>query len=154
MKVIFLDIDGVLNSRRYDRERDPATQGNIDVTRLPLLKRLVEETGAVIVLSSSWRRHWDSDPAGRDDVGAELDRVFGDAGLSVFDKTPELGGDNRDGEILAWLDARGGEVERFVILDDIPFGWGDLADRLVRTNPLKGLGLMKEHIARAAELLR
>ena len=33
MKIIFLDIDGVLNSVRYDRQRT-VNQGNIDETRL------------------------------------------------------------------------------------------------------------------------
>mgnify|MGYP003308514771 CR=1 FL=1 len=48
MKVIFLDIDGVLNSVRYDRERTPE-QGNVDETRLPLLKRIVDAAQAQIV---------------------------------------------------------------------------------------------------------
>ncbi len=58
MKIIFLDIDGVLNSRQYDAERGTA-EGNIDVSRLLLLKQLIDQTGAKIVLTSSWRRHWD-----------------------------------------------------------------------------------------------
>lgn len=52
MKVIFLDIDGVLNSFIYDLERKEGETA-IDHTRLPLLKRIVDETGAIIVLSSS-----------------------------------------------------------------------------------------------------
>ena len=38
MKVIFLDIDGVLNSAIYERDKRK-DQGNIDETRLPLLKK-------------------------------------------------------------------------------------------------------------------
>ena len=62
MKVIFLDIDGVLNSRRYDAKRDKNGNTNIDETRLPLVKRIVDATGARIVLSSSWRNDWDVGP--------------------------------------------------------------------------------------------
>ena len=51
MKVIFLDIDGVLNSSAYDRKRDWDKLTNIDESRLPLVKRIVDETGAKIVLS-------------------------------------------------------------------------------------------------------
>ena len=46
MKVIFLDIDGVLNSRAYDRKRNRNEQTDIDETRLPLVKEIIERTGA------------------------------------------------------------------------------------------------------------
>ena len=71
MKVIFLDIDGVLNSIAFDRERINE-QGNIDETRLPLLKQILDETGALIVLSSLWRKHWDKEPSLCDNLGADL----------------------------------------------------------------------------------
>ena len=56
MKIIFLDIDGVLNSKAYDSKRDWNKQTNIDETRLPLIKQIVEATDAKIVLTSTWRR--------------------------------------------------------------------------------------------------
>ena len=52
MKILFLDIDGVLNSWRYDQERI-SLQDNIDETRLPLLSRIVSSTNTKIVLTSS-----------------------------------------------------------------------------------------------------
>ncbi len=52
MKIIFLDIDGVLNSRTYDRKRNWNEQTDIDESRLPLVKEIVDSTGAEIVLSS------------------------------------------------------------------------------------------------------
>lgn len=61
MKIIFLDIDGVLNSRAYDRKRNWNEQTDIDETRLPLIKEIVDATGAKIVLSSTWRQHWNKD---------------------------------------------------------------------------------------------
>jgi len=59
MKVIFLDFDGVLNSVKYDRKRDWNKLTFIDESRLPLLKQIVDSTGAVIVLSTTWRNHWE-----------------------------------------------------------------------------------------------
>ncbi len=53
MKIIFLDIDGVLNSRTYDRKRNWNEQTDIDESRLPLVKEIVDSTGAEIVLSST-----------------------------------------------------------------------------------------------------
>lgn len=49
VKVIFLDIDGVLNTNS-DR--------NISDEKLIFLSELVSKTGAEIVLSSSWRNWW------------------------------------------------------------------------------------------------
>ena len=153
MKVIFLDIDGVLNSERYRNEWGGDPPSNVDDTRLPLLLRIVEETGAVIVLSTSWRRHWNSDPAlrapGWKAVGDSFDRF----GIEFYDRTPDYEGNNRDCEIRNWLAAHKDEVESFVILDDYGFGWGDLADRLVKTSEQLGRGLMEKHAERAIELL-
>ena len=59
MKVIFLDIDGVLNSDEYiHKARKLGFKGieeEIDIEKVELLKKAVEQTGARVVLSSSWR---------------------------------------------------------------------------------------------------
>lgn len=59
MKAIFLDIDGVLNSDEYfDKISNLDIQGiekEIDIEKVKLLKEAINETGAKIVLSSSWR---------------------------------------------------------------------------------------------------
>lgn len=153
MRVLFLDIDGVLNSARYDAERRTRAMGNVDETRLPLLNRIVEETGALIVLSTSWRVHWDPDPARCAPEWVEIGDLFPAYGLEIYDKTPSYPGNNRDCEVRDWLRAHGDAVESFVILDDVAFGWGDLADRLVRTNYHRGRGLGEEHVEKAVQLL-
>ncbi len=59
MKIIFLDIDGVLNcAKTFER----TTHGviGVDPYRVLILHRILEATGAKIVLSSSWR-HMDDD---------------------------------------------------------------------------------------------
>lgn len=149
MRVIFLDIDGVLNSVRYDRERAPE-EGNIDQSRLPLLKRLAEATGAQLVLSSSWRKHWDREPALRDEIGSALDSTFREAGLLIFDKTPVA--DSRAEEIALWLREHP-QVKRYVILDDAFGGWGELETYLVRTNSRIGRGLEERHVEEAIRKL-
>ena len=153
MKVIFLDIDGVLNSKRYSNERDWRTQGNIDETRLPLLRRIVEETGAVIVLTTTWRKYWSPDPALWDPRWQQSGEAFARHGLEIFDRTPAYEGNNRDCEVRDWLAAHKDEVESFVILDDMHLGWGDLADRLVQTSARIGRGLMENHVEKAIQLL-
>lgn len=151
MKIIFLDIDGVLNSMRYDRERS-AEQGNIDETRLPLLREITEQTQAKIVLSTSWRKHWSREASLCDEIGRELDAIFVKYGLAIFDKTPVLSGNDRAQEIRAWLSEHG-EVSAFVILDDIRLGWGELQEHLVNTNPRIGRGLEARHVLNAVAIL-
>ena len=61
MKVIFLDIDGVMNCQEEMLallEKNPKNRSDVTLpspTKCKLLKQLVEATEAKIVLSSSWR---------------------------------------------------------------------------------------------------
>lgn len=153
MKVIFLDIDGVLNSRKYDAERDWGKLTNIDETRLPLVKEIVDRSGARIVLSSTWRVDWDTDPAKCAVEGRYINDMFARYGLAVFDKTPDLGVyASRADEVKAWLDAHDG-IESFVIIDDDGFGWGKLSERLVKTSMYIGRGLERRHVDAVLEIL-
>lgn len=112
MKVIFLDVDGVLNSMQT-----PAWMG--DDWDLPLAKhichlhRVVAETGAVIVVSSSWREY----PYAMRKLELAL-KVFE---LPIYDVTPVIDLD-RPAEIRAWLQAHP-QVDRYVILDDETFSF-------------------------------
>ena len=151
MKIIFLDIDGVLNSAVYDRQKSPG-DSNIDKTRLALVKELVDKTGAKIVFSTSWRDHWDKNPEKREETGVVLDREFSEAGLEIYDKTPKIGYLERSEEISLWLKDNP-DVTHFVILDDHGYGWGDLLDNFVQTNYRIGRGLEQDHIQRAIDIL-
>ena len=56
MKIIFLDVDGVLNCKS-SKSRCGGFLG-IDDSKVKLLKEIIDITGAKIVLSSSWRYGW------------------------------------------------------------------------------------------------
>jgi hypothetical protein len=134
MKVIFLDIDGVLNCdstenpRHFPYRTDPAL--------LARLKRLLELTGAQVVLSSTWRY----DPAGLFSARNQ--------GVPFIDCIPDLQGEPRRKEILAWLQQRP-EVDRFVVLDDEDDG----LDNLPLFQPSRGAGLTDEIVEAAAAYL-
>jgi hypothetical protein len=104
MKVIFLDIDGVLN-KRQTVERWRGLIG-IDATLARRFAQLQEVTGAVVVLSSTWRleRNWKA-----------MMRRNGVVG--IIDRTPDLPGHSRGEEIEAWL-ALNPHVKIYAVLDD------------------------------------
>lgn len=145
-----LNIDGVLNSAVYDKNKSES-DGNIDISRLVLIKALVDRTGASVVLSSSWRCHWDPLGEETDEIGSELEGVFNQCGIELFDRTPLLGG-NRSKEIRAWLSGRE-DIESFVIIDDIKFGWGELDDYVVKTDYRIGRALEQIHIDKSIKVL-
>lgn len=127
--VIFLDVDGVLNSIST-----PAWMGDdwdIPLARpLKNLKRIVEETGAKVIISSSWRKH----SAAMRKLKLAL-MVFE---LQIAGQTPWMELD-RPTEIEAWL-ADHPEVKRYVILDDDPFPWtSEQSNKVVPVNPSKAL---------------
>jgi len=102
MKVLFLDVDGVLN-----------TFNNISIYALsnPLvsnLDKVVKETGCEIVLSSTWRKF--------EDHLFTLNRKLGYYGITIFSHTNQLGG-KRGEEIQEWLDHHP-EVMQYAIVDD------------------------------------
>ena len=126
MKVIFLDIDGVLNSFSGLVKR--GGQGLIGVfhEHEEILDWVLRLTGAKIVISSSWRK------------GKTLKEfqfktfTYRSICKAVIDMTPSLGTGIRGDEIKLWLDKSGYSVEEFVILDD-DSDMSSLMDHLVKT---------------------
>ena len=94
---------------------------------------------------------WDSVGECSDEIGKELEDTFGRVGLYLYDKTPELDND-RAKEISKWL-AMNRDVDAFVIIDDIKFGWYELAPFVVNTDYRISRGLEKRHIEKAIKIL-
>jgi len=140
MKIIFLDIDGVLIAFKWFKERKKFQNFNPECVNA--LKHIVEQTGAKIVISSTWRIY-----------PYDWKYLFKAHGLDpnlMVGHTPILS-DIRGEEILAWLrDLDWGEVESFVILDDYD-EMGDLKDHLVLTDGK--IGLTMQDAQRAIEIL-
>lgn len=152
MKVIFLDIDGVLNEDTTPT-RTKSRLIFIDQDKLLRLKRIVEATQAKIVLSSTWR--YDRDDARYNGDYLELQEAFRDVGLEFYDYTPvDAIGIRRGMEIKAWLGLHRGDVERFIILDDELYDFEErgLLPRLVKTEFGVG-GLTEAHVQEAIEML-
>ena len=121
MKAIFLDIDGVIATPTSVRLNyllgRTVTNQFYDGVALTYLGRLVEQTGAVVVLTSTWREDLGH---GNDLVEAIMSNLFAqlaEAGAPVADTTPVLADTDRSGEIAAWLHDH--PCETYVIFDDL-----------------------------------
>jgi HAD domain in Swiss Army Knife RNA repair proteins len=122
MKVVFLDIDGVLNCKRTPNPR--SFPYIVDELLLARFRDLLRRTGASVVLSSTWRY----DPA-----GLFAARHYG---IPFVDITPDLPQEPRCKEILEWLRAHP-EVTRHAVIDDED----DELDELPLFQPSRRTGL-------------
>lgn len=147
-KVLFLDMDGVMNA---DRDFLPLGPKTFQVSTHPvgqfqtqLLSDIIVKTRAKIVISSTWRHHW-SIP--------QFNAVFSVFTFWLNDWivgiTPCKMDATRGQEIEMWI-KENNFTGKFVILDDEndmePF-----MDHLIQTETSEGLGF--RHADRAIEML-
>ncbi|KEG14164.1 hypothetical protein DQ04_00591050 [Trypanosoma grayi] len=104
-KIVFLDCDGVVS---------PLCGKLFAAKQMDLLRHILTETGAKIVLSSSWRMT----EFGRSEVATQLVKHHMPTFISC---TPFFPDKPRSVEILSWVDANKERynVVNFVALDDI-----------------------------------
>jgi hypothetical protein len=128
MKVLFLDIDGVLNSRAWK----PTNLHGVDPNAVKRVQDIVAKSDAKVVLSSTWRLV--------DELIVELLK----AGVPIYDKTPDLA--SREGglrprseEIEAWLNEHPEVTEYAILDDDADAGYGGLAPQFIRIDERYGL---------------
>ena len=153
MKVIFLDVDGVLNCI-YSKSR----QGNyigIDDIRVKRLKEIVDKTGAKIVLTSTWKFDWEvTDKESMSEGGWYLDRKMKRQNLTILDKTHDQGW-NRGYGIKQYLDSH--IVDSWVVLDDEIFTDYEkegILPHLVKTEFYdENGGIQDDHVKKAIMLL-
>ncbi|MFK7695673.1 HAD domain-containing protein [Paenibacillus sp. HJGM_3] len=128
MKLIFLDIDGVMNHRDYMvRSRLHHMQEFCPVA-VRNLREIVKRTGAKIVLSSTWRKFKDIYHVM---TCYDLDQY-------VIGKTPVIEDVIRGIEIKQFMDELNKPIESYVILDDDD-DMGDLLPHLVHCKDYSGL---------------
>jgi len=155
MKVVFLDVDGVLNDRNILANARHETIDKAEWLRSMIgqfyvdrVKKIIEKTGAKIVLSSSWRRMFKSLD--------EIKLFMKDIGFNpndVIGETPDGYPIYRGLEIQKFIsDWEGEEIDSIVILDDRkPKHFCHLAHRLIQTEGWN-VGITDEDVEKAIEL--
>ena len=182
MKIIFLDIDGVLNG--YNKwtylainiskklhipvsvMRDVLNIFEVKETYVKRLYKIVKKTGAKIVMSSSWRHgYWNTPYEEKHYDQKRLHDLLDKYSLEVIDITPSSKTGKREDEINQWLNETRIKVDKFVILDDESFDLQSFVGKeLVKTSKviegemIQGLayedtGLKSKHVKQAIKIL-
>lgn len=152
-KVLFLDIDGVLNT---ERQHDHCVEAGVayvdnfgyafDPETVANLKKIVDETGTDIVISSSWK-FWGL---------STMQKLWVSRGLpgKVIDVTPNNVSDEmllsvdlslmdmpagKGSEIKEWLSTSGQAVTHYAILDDMDDMLPEQQSHFVQTDPRVGI---------------
>lgn len=153
MNIIFLDVDGVINNikdaeEQYERTRKPIIGFDWPFSKssLNVLKKIVDETDAKIVVTSSWRRREE----GRKILLAELDKY--NLKEKVIGWTPCLKAFNREEEVIAYLKSNEYTNLNFIILDDEVSWYKDLKEYVIKTDAY--FGLNEEHLEPSINLLK
>lgn len=149
IKCVFVDIDGVLNCSHTTKKLNICYDfAFVDTRKVLRLREIVEQTGAQIILSSSWRLG--ADPKAfylEREALRELEKEFRRVRCPLWvDVTPYLPRAKRWQEINAWL--INNDVEDYIILDD----WGEeefrpMMDHLVKCDPREGLTKERAELA-------
>lgn len=161
-----MDIDGVLNT---ERQHDHCVEAGLvyvdnfgyafDPVAVANLKKIVDETGADIVISSSWK-FWGL---------STMQKLWASRGLpgKVIDITPNNASDElllsidldmmelpagKGSEIKEWLSTSGQDVTHYAILDDVPDMLPEQQSHFVQTDPR--VGITEDDVRRIAFILK
>ena len=131
MKVIFVDVDGLLNSDDFI----DSVKGSqdIDIKTIRLLKNAVNETGAKIVMDTSFRYTKSF---------LKVQEMLLQNGI-LFDKTPFI--DNERGKEIKQYLAEHKDIEDYILLDDVIFPDFDdeLLEHLIKMDDTNSRGIGK-----------
>lgn len=145
MKIIFLDFDGVITTRE--------SKWRVDPEKCKLIKKVCDETGAKIVISSSWRRRnlkLTMEQFSKDDfilydyVVGVTKRLFVSGSEETHVTIP------RGVEIMEYIESHE-DITEYVILDDDSDMLLWQQDYFVQTDTY--LGINEDHVERAIAIL-
>lgn len=154
MKLIFLDIDGVCNNNQFFLDFNKSGKkfhpdDMIDPVNVLQLNKIIAQTQAKIVVSSSWRVCQSVE---------RLQNLLSRHGVlgEVIDKTPDfcIQSKTRGEEIQSWLDEynqnpEGEDIESFVIIDDE----SDIHQKENFVQTSMDTGLIELHVQLAIQIL-
>ena len=144
MKIVFLDVDNVLNSSAWFRKQPTPRRFSVDPNCCNRVMKICDESKAIVVVSSSWRlrmkprqlvNHLTAGGLRGDVIFGLTPRLLPHTLLGAMEEAP------RGMEISEWLKKakeKRMNLEKFVILDDKDDMYG-LEDHLVQTSGEVGI---------------
>ena len=162
-KIVFLDIDGVLNSNFWNEnhQREISDGTLIDESKVKLLCKLIKDTDAQIILHSGWKYWFDSDLKPLCREAENLRGLLEKEGLTIAGVTPDHATDEirkskkfslvKAGEILTWLKQHN-DVDSWVVLDDLDLHSVEIGMHQIRTDQCTGLTI--EDVEKAKKMLK
>ena len=176
-KIIFLDVDGVLNGvdfwhslgweiacflhiqcwyKKYTRK-----PFGVHEDKVKRLAKIVHNTGAKVVMSSTWRGSFWNVPYDEQFADVrKLTDLLSKYHIDVIGITPKLSSGFRQDEILHWLKCHNDIVDNFIVLDDEKFDLISFNEKeLIQTTSyseffqFKTCGLNDRHVKQAIALL-
>ena len=162
-KIVFLDIDGVLNSNFWNEnhQREISDGALIDESKVKMLCKLIKDTDAQIILHSGWKYWFDSDLKPLRREAENLRALLEKEGLTIAGVTPDHAAEEikkskkfslvKAGEILAWLSMHN-DVGSWVVLDDLDLHSAEIEMHQVKTD--QRVGLTIEDVEKAKRMLQ
>lgn len=146
MKLIFLDIDGVLNSAMG---KEPYIS-DMEVEKLKLLKKLIDDSGSSGVVITSDRRYSKIDMEHKTEAFDQFE-------IFIVGETrkpnPDDLEDNRGKQIMDYLSSSNENIDRIVILDDNDDGISNFfKEEFILVN--RFFGLNEDVYQKALEILK
>lgn len=145
MNVVFLDVDGVLNSNGLIECNENLILGKKYFKRL---YKLVKETNANIVLHSGWRFWFDENMYPTTPEAQLLIDLLHECGMNLYDKTPDFSTKEiketrkfslvKAQEILAWLRMHN-DIKSYVVLEDLELKNEEIRKHQIKTDSSNGL---------------
>lgn len=155
MKIVFLDIDGVLNSddwyksgeakKAYEKTKI-VSDYHFDPNAWKWVEKLLIETGAKIVLSSSWR-NFTLEATLKDFTGNNFEVL----NKYIVGITPRSALRRRGNEIKTFIETTDIKIDKYVIIDDDTDFNTDQLPYFVRTDWFHGI--TEENYNKAKKIL-
>ena len=159
--VIFLDVDGVLNSKFWDNEhhREISNGKYIDPEAVKLLGSLVKRTNAKIILHSGWRFWFDETMKPLRPEAEFFANAMKKVEITIAGVTPDLTTEEirktkkfslvKADEILLWL--KENPSDNWVVLDDLELHNSEITKHQVKTDA--EVGLTTKDVEKATAIL-
>ncbi len=147
MKVIFLSIDGILNSENWNKKHEADIQYKmcIDENKIRLLSLLINNTKARIVLYSNWKKYFNENRYPVKKEAIYLKGYFDKYNIEISDFTEDNG--NIIDEITTFVEDK--KIDKWIVIDEVTID--KFSDRQIKVDSVTGL--QTKDVLKAQELL-